>query len=232
VQNLYQNCHSHPKPLTVPRRCFVPLLIHERLGRLLVAEGASMIWKQERDALIAQTLAFVQSVSRKQEQTGTPTAVQSPQPVEPRIDNPIAAPSPETHCPVDTLPKPTPLRPITAPSPETHHPLETLPTPTPLRPIAAPSPETHRPVDTLPKPTPLRPTAVPSPETRRPLDTLPKPTPLRPTAAGDLAAEIQARVASFRAHQERFTREREEYFATTLARLRAAMNEEPPRPGN
>jgi len=174
-----------------------------------MAEGASMIWKQERDALIAQTLAFVQSVSRKQEQTGTPTAVQPHQPVEPRIDNPIAAPSPETHFPVDTLPKPTPLRPIAAPSPETDGPLDTLPKPTPLRPIAAPSPETHR-----------------------PLDTLPKPTPLRPIAASDLAAEIQARVASFRAHQERFTREREEYFTTTLARLRAAMNEGPPRPGN
>jgi hypothetical protein len=47
-----------------------------------------------------------------------------------------------------------------------------------------------------------------------------------------MAAEIRARVASFRAHQERFLREREEYFATTLARLRAAMKDWPPRPGN
>jgi hypothetical protein len=37
--------------------------------------------------------------------------------------------------------------------------------------------------------------------------------------------EIRARIAGFRAHQERFNREREEYFSTTLARLRATLNE-------
>jgi hypothetical protein len=37
---------------------------------------------------------------------------------------------------------------------------------------------------------------------------------------------MQARVAKFRAHQERFNREREEYFSATLAKVRAALGED------
>ena len=44
----------------------------------------------------------------------------------------------------------------------------------------------------------------------------------------DMQTEICARIASFRAHQERFNRERQEYFSTTLARLRASAPK-PPR---
>jgi hypothetical protein len=43
-----------------------------------------------------------------------------------------------------------------------------------------------------------------------------------------MASEIRARVASFRSHQERFNREREQYFSATLERLRAAIKEAPP----
>jgi hypothetical protein len=43
--------------------------------------------------------------------------------------------------------------------------------------------------------------------------------------------EIRARIAGFRAHQERFNREREEYFSKTLARLKASLDERPPLPG-
>jgi len=50
----------------------------------------------------------------------------------------------------------------------------------------------------------------------------------RPIAPSDTASEIRARIASFRAHQERFNREREEYFAATLARVRAAIKDTPP----
>lgn len=54
----------------------------------------------------------------------------------------------------------------------------------------------------------------------------------RPRISSDFQREIQERVASFRAHQERFSRERAEYFNTTLARLRAAIDEAgPPRIG-
>jgi len=40
-----------------------------------------------------------------------------------------------------------------------------------------------------------------------------------------MQAEIRARVATFRANQERFNRERQEYFSSTLERLRASMND-------
>jgi hypothetical protein len=54
----------------------------------------------------------------------------------------------------------------------------------------------------------------------------------RPRISSDFQREIQQRVASFRAHQERFSRERAEYFNATLARLRAAIEEAgPPRIG-
>jgi hypothetical protein len=43
-----------------------------------------------------------------------------------------------------------------------------------------------------------------------------------------MTAEIRARIAAFRAHQERFNRERQEYFNATLARLRAEIDELPP----
>jgi hypothetical protein len=42
-------------------------------------------------------------------------------------------------------------------------------------------------------------------------------------AESDVRAEIHDRIANFRAHQQRFHREREEYFSTTLARARAAI---------
>ncbi len=40
-----------------------------------------------------------------------------------------------------------------------------------------------------------------------------------------MQAEIRARVANFRANQERFNRERQEYFSSTLGGLRASMND-------
>jgi hypothetical protein len=40
--------------------------------------------------------------------------------------------------------------------------------------------------------------------------------------------EIAARVANFRATQEKFEREREEYFATTLENLRSEIDDRPP----
>lgn len=50
-----------------------------------------------------------------------------------------------------------------------------------------------------------------------------------PRIAGDFRSEIQNRVASFRKHQERFEREREEYCASTLARLRTEIGSPPAR---
>jgi hypothetical protein len=49
----------------------------------------------------------------------------------------------------------------------------------------------------------------------------------------DFQSEIRARVANFRAHQERFNREREAYCSATMAKVHASLREgEPPtRPG-
>jgi len=56
----------------------------------------------------------------------------------------------------------------------------------------------------------------------------PQPTQLSPQRAiGDFRTEMQARIANFRKHQERFEREREEYCADTLTKLRAALRDAP-----
>jgi hypothetical protein len=45
----------------------------------------------------------------------------------------------------------------------------------------------------------------------------------RSNVSNDIRSEMQARVANFRAHQQRFNREREEYCSATLTKLRAAI---------
>jgi hypothetical protein len=117
-----------------------------------------MKWMRERDALIAQTLAFVQSVTGRKD-AGDPAA-------------PLV---------LEAIPTP-------------------MPPPAPAVSAASVSPEA--------------PTNVPDA----------KPQPLVP---GDVRSEMKSRIASFRAHQERFHREREEYFRSTLARLRAAIRDDP-----
>jgi hypothetical protein len=44
----------------------------------------------------------------------------------------------------------------------------------------------------------------------------------------DVRSEMQNRIANFRKHQERFEREREEYCAATLSKLRAAIRDAAP----
>jgi len=120
-----------------------------------------MKWIKERDALIAQTMAFVQSVSGGKEAVS-------------RLDlglNVAAAPKPPA--------QPAPVAPV------------------PMKVVEIPGP---------PKNIPLS----------RQFDQV------------DVKTEIQARIAGFRAHQERFNRERHEYFNATLARLRASIDQLPP----
>ena len=60
----------------------------------------------------------------------------------------------------------------------------------------------------------------------------PKPIPpARPDLRDDFQAEIKARVANFRAHQERFSREREAFCSATMAKVHASIKESelPPR---
>ena len=124
-----------------------------------------MKWMRERDALIAQTLAFVQSV------TGRRTLDDPPPLVVPEI------------------------------------------TPPPLPPAVVLSPATPAVAETskTPEAGPLEPTSAP-----------------RPMVPSDFQREMQGRIANFRAHQERFNRERDEYFSATLAKLRAAIKDGPP----
>jgi hypothetical protein len=54
----------------------------------------------------------------------------------------------------------------------------------------------------------------------------------RPDFPDDFQSEIKARIANFRAHQERFLKEREAYCSATMAKVRTALGEaEPPRLG-
>jgi len=54
--------------------------------------------------------------------------------------------------------------------------------------------------------------------------------PAPPLRTSDVRSEMQARIANFRKHQERFEREREEYCAATLSKLRAAIGDMAPPP--
>ena len=127
-----------------------------------------MKWIRERDALIAQTLAFVQSVSGRKDEVRQPDTVAAVLPV----------PAAEIVS----------VRSVTVA----------------LEPTYADPPQA------VPPPQPL---AVPAPR-----------------AGGNFRSEMQARIANFRKHQERFEREREEYCAATLTKLRAAIRDAAPPP--
>lgn len=130
-----------------------------------------MKWMRERDALIAQTLAFVQSVTgRSAGKPPLPVAPNEPKSNEPKSNEPKLDPAPLARTADLAL----------APAP----------------PSLAPPPS-----------------AEPSGG---------------PILVSEMRRECDARIASFRAHQERFSREREEYFAATLAKLRAAIKDGSP----
>jgi hypothetical protein len=142
-----------------------------------------MKWMRERDLLIAQTMAFVQSVTGK-----APDAERS-----------VAALS-------------------TTPAVETSQPTAAA---APLSQIAA----------LLAKPIPAPPApeiaASPAPVEMPPEISRPTPLPL-PDLRSDFQSEIKARVANFRAHQERFNRERQAYCAATMAKVHASLREGDP----
>jgi hypothetical protein len=131
-----------------------------------------MKWMRERDALIAQTLAFVQSVTGRRD-AGEPLPMVVPEPA-PATSQATGIPSPVVSAIAE----------------------------------APQAPEFKTPEKS---PDPVSPSQ-------------------RPLVPSDFQRELKARIASFRAHQERFNREREEYFSATLARLRAAIKDGPPDP--
>ncbi len=120
----------------------------------------NMNWVKERDALIAQTKAFVQSIALRTEDINRrEAALHRPEPDRPKLEVGPAS-------------------------------------------VAAVSMKTVE-IPPLPKIAPL----------------------VRAHDQVDMQTEIRARIASFRAHQERFNRERHQYFSATLARLRASIDE-------
>ena len=172
-----------------------------------------MKWMKERDLLIAQTMAFVQSVTGKMPDTAK------------TIAPPVAFPV-ETSDPVETF-DPVGTSEIVRPAPV----VSDIP---PLRVMEA-QPVVQAPIasqalvmDALVMDAPAMEVSV---ETSR---QIPRPVPLsRPDLREDFQSEIRARVANFRAHQERFSREREAYCTATMAKVHAVLKESevPPRLG-
>ena len=136
-----------------------------------------MSWEKERDALIARTMAFVQSVAGNKENSNPAV----------RFD-------------------------------AARHHVEIAPTaPLPSLRVAEPG---------------SRAAAITEASfTKAALDSPPPAVQSsRPKIPSDFQREIRDRIESFRKHQERFNRERAEYFNATLARLRAVLDEAaPPR---
>ena len=137
-----------------------------------------MKWMKERDLLIAQTMAFVQSVTGKK-----------PDPAQ-FVANPAAFTSAEASATFDA-PKAPPA--VSMPD------IEAM-----LAETAAVTVEPPKPVQSA-----------------------------RPEPKVDFQSEIRARVANFRANQERFNREREAYCSATMAKVHASLREDtgPPRLG-
>ena len=126
-----------------------------------------MEWVKERDLLIAQTMAFVQSVNDRK--LGAR-----------RLDAKRWAESRIEAAPIDAT------KPIDA-----------------IKPIEA--------IKIVEQPPANIPFNVPA---------------ARPSVSGEMRAEMQNRVASFRAHQQRFHRERDEYCSATLAKMRVLVGDD------
>lgn len=126
-----------------------------------------MKWMQERDGLIAQTLAFVQSVTGRNDDLGGVERPPAP---------PLSQPARETLAAIENA-------------------LET-------RQLASRAPVQSTPPHQMDPPP--------------------------PRLSGEFAAEVRDRIEDFRRHQERFRREREEYFSSTLAKVRDAIQAPPP----
>jgi hypothetical protein len=154
-----------------------------------------MKWMKERDLLIAQTMAFVQSVTGKPpEAEKTPEAAKT-------VATSVALLSIETS--------------------ETTRAAAALADIVSLLAEAPPATQAPREVSR----------DVSREEMPREIS---RPAPLAHLdLREDFQSEIRARVANFRAHQERFNREREAYCSATMAKVHASLREgeQPPRPG-
>jgi len=185
-----------------------------------------MKWIEERDALIAQTKAFVEAVSRRSADSGrlAATPVQ-PAAVATRVQPAAVARSSAPPAPATPATRISASPPLVVPVTRTSAP------PAPVAPVAKAS---VQPAPAMPAPaakanaSPLPATPAAAPKASEATRALPTLAPLaRKFDQDSMSSEIRARIAAFRAHQERFNRERHEYFNATLARLRAEINELP-----
>jgi hypothetical protein len=143
-----------------------------------------MSWKKERDLLIAQTMAFVQSV------TGKKPDLERASDAGADIAEPFIQAAQILQAPAEAIK------------------------------IGA--------TDIVEMPRDIKDIQVQIPQVQIPQAQVP-----RAIAPGDVRSEMQARVANFRAHQERFNRERDEYFSATLTKLRASIgNNSAPDPSD
>jgi hypothetical protein len=147
-----------------------------------------MKWMKERDLLIAQTMAFVQSVTGKKPDAG------------------MFAGAPEATKATTTTTAVVDIAKIVTETTVISEPVISEPSKSELS-------KSEPVTSALPKSEPPRPIQIP-----------------RAEPPVDVQSEIKARIANFRAHQERFLRERDEYCSATMAKVRAALREniEPP----
>jgi len=148
-----------------------------------------MKWMKERDLLIAQTLAFVQSVSGKFPETEATVAAPVVVPAAAKLEAARLASAPADVAPLQVD------APLQVETPADAYVPVVIPTP-PLEVSAEIAKEISRPVP------------LPRPDWRE-----------------DFQSEIKARVANFRAQQERFSREREAYCTATMAKVHATFRE-------
>ena len=183
-----------------------------------------MKWMRERDLLIAQTMAFVQSVTGKTpeaEKTITASvallSVETSETIRaaaalPDIEALLAKTPPAAQALKDIPGKDAPLE---------HDPEKWAPV---FRKDHTQIKEIERDDDSKKSHHTLGISREEMPREISRLDPL-----TRPDLREDFQSEIRARVANFRAHQERFNREREAYCSATMAKVQAALREsEPP----
>ncbi|MBR0753389.1 hypothetical protein JQ604_14460 [Bradyrhizobium jicamae] len=176
-----------------------------------------MKWMKERDLLIAQTMAFVQSVTGKRPDfdtlPATSVAAASGTPVSIAPVPPAAAliPSAAALKPDDAVtPPPAVIAAAIIAAPSSPPPVS----PPQLTPVVA--------IEVPPAPV----AAAPAP-----IGEAPPPAPAQPAKfakldiRGDFQSEVRARVANFRANQARFLKEREDYCSSTMDKVRAALRD-------
>jgi hypothetical protein len=141
-----------------------------------------MKWMKERDLLIAQTMAFVQSVTGKKPDAEKPAAAAFE--LEPGIEA----------ATFDAMERAIAI----------------------VEPPRAEKPKAETPKAETPK--------AETPKAETPKAETPKNVEIpRTNLQNEYRNEIQSRVASFRAHQQRVSQEREAYCSATLAKIHAAI---------